>query len=120
MFLTASPASISASSFLPLPRVVAFVRRLSRRRGALVLLRHTDTGKAIRAVAKERYGATLIGIDVAHIYAVTFGIGAACIAVAACLLLPSYYVQSARRRGLCARRLHRRRASAAWARCRAR
>jgi branched-chain amino acid transport system permease protein len=56
------------------------------------VLRHTDTGKAIRAVSKERYGATLMGIDVAHIYAVTFGIGAACLAIAACLLLPSYYV----------------------------
>ena len=33
-----------------------------------------------------------MGIDVAHVYAVTFGIGAACLAIAACLLLPSYYV----------------------------
>jgi branched-chain amino acid transport system permease protein len=29
---------------------------------------------------------------VAHIYAVTFGLGTACLAVAACLLLPTYYV----------------------------
>ena len=60
----------------------------------------TDTGKAIRAVAKEKLGAALVGIDVAHIYAVTFGLGAACLAVAACLLLPIYYVNPARRRGL--------------------
>ena len=32
------------------------------------------------------------GIDVAHIYAVTFGIGTACLAIAACLLMPTYYV----------------------------
>ena len=56
------------------------------------LLPMTDTGKAIRAVAKEQLGAALVGIDVAHIYAVTFGVGAACLAVAACVLLPSYYV----------------------------
>jgi branched-chain amino acid transport system permease protein len=52
----------------------------------------TDTGKAIRAVAKEKLGAELSGIDVAHIYAVTFGLGTACLAVAACLLIPTYYV----------------------------
>ncbi len=52
----------------------------------------TDTGKAIRAVAKEKLGAELSGIDVAHIYAVTFGLGTACVAVAACLLIPTYYV----------------------------
>jgi branched-chain amino acid transport system permease protein len=57
-----------------------------------VLLAHTDTGKAIRAVAKEKLGASLAGIDVAHIYAVTFGLGATCLAIAACLLLPTYYV----------------------------
>ena len=55
-------------------------------------MRFTDTGKAIRAVAKEKLGAELSGIDVAHIYAVTFGLGTACLAVAACLLLPTYYV----------------------------
>jgi branched-chain amino acid transport system permease protein len=57
-----------------------------------ILLTFTDAGKAIRAVAKERMGATLVGIDPPHVYAVTFGLSAACCAVAACLLLPVYYV----------------------------
>ena len=56
------------------------------------LLRFTFTGKAIRAVAKERMGAALAGIDPPHIFAATFGLGAACLAIAACLLLPVYYV----------------------------
>jgi len=56
------------------------------------IMRYTSTGRAIRAVAKEKLGAQLAGIDVAHIYAVTFGLGTACLAVAACLLLPTYYV----------------------------
>ena len=56
-------------------------------------MRCTDTGKAIRAVAKEKLGAELVGIDVAHIYAVTFGLGTACLAIAACLLMPTYYVK---------------------------
>jgi len=55
-------------------------------------LAKSRTGRAIRAVAKERTGASLVGIDVGHIYAVTFGIGFACLAVAACLLLPSFYI----------------------------
>ncbi len=57
-----------------------------------LLLTTTDTGKAIRAVAREKLGARLVGIDVRHIYAVTFGLGCACLAVAACLLMPTYYV----------------------------
>ena len=62
---------------------------------ALVLwwfMAFTDTGRAIRAVAKEKLGANLVGIRVNHIYAITFGIGFACLAIAACLLLPSFYV----------------------------
>jgi len=55
-------------------------------------LARSRTGRAIRAVAKERTGANLVGIEVGHIYAVTFGIGFACLAVAACLLLPSFYI----------------------------
>ncbi|WP_439498909.1 branched-chain amino acid ABC transporter permease [Bosea sp. (in: a-proteobacteria)] len=57
-----------------------------------LVLARTDTGKAIRAVAKEKLGASLVGIDVRHVYAVTFGIGCATLAVAACLLMPTFYV----------------------------
>ena len=57
-----------------------------------LILAKTDTGRAIRAVAKERMGASLVGINVEHIYAVTFGLGAACVAIAACLLMPTFYV----------------------------
>ncbi len=79
-------------TFLALPRAVAFGVSCVVAVLLWLLLAHTDTGKAIRAVAKEKLGASLAGIDVAHIYAVTFGLGAACIAIAACLLLPTYYV----------------------------
>jgi branched-chain amino acid transport system permease protein len=57
-----------------------------------VLLLRSDIGRAIRAVAKEKTGAALVGIDVGHVFAVTFGLGAACLAVAACLLMPTYLV----------------------------
>ena len=77
---------------LSLPRLIGFGVTLLVAFLLFVLMTRTDTGRAIRAVAKERTGAALVGIDVAHIYAVTFGIGTACLAIAACLLLPSFYV----------------------------
>ena len=42
-----------------------------------VLMTKTDLGRAIRAVAKQREGARLVGIDVENIFAITFGIGIA-------------------------------------------
>ncbi|HEV7267555.1 MAG TPA: branched-chain amino acid ABC transporter permease [Falsiroseomonas sp.] len=77
---------------LGVPRVVGFGVAFLVALVLFVLLTMTDTGRAIRAVAKERTGAALVGIDVKHVYAVTFGIGTACLAVAACLLLPFFYV----------------------------
>ena len=43
-------------------------------------------------MAKEKQGARLMGIDVDHVYAMSFGIGLACLGAAACFLLPAYYV----------------------------
>jgi branched-chain amino acid transport system permease protein len=79
-------------AFLALPRVMGFAVVLAVALTLWLILDLTDTGKAIRAVAKEKLGAELSGIDVAHIYAVTFGLGTACLAIAACLLIPTYYV----------------------------
>src|SRR6478752_1959486 len=79
-------------AFLAVPRVVAFAVVIFVALGLWLIMRWTDTGKAIRAVAKEKLGAELSGINVAHIYAVTFGLGTACLAIAACLLVPTYYV----------------------------
>jgi len=79
-------------TFVVVPLAIGFAVSCAAAALLWLLLARTDTGKAIRAVAKEKLGAALAGIDVAHIYAVTFGLGAACLAVAACLLLPTYYV----------------------------
>jgi branched-chain amino acid transport system permease protein len=78
--------------FLPLPRLIGFGAVLGVALALWLIMSATDIGRAIRAVAKEKLGAELAGIDVAHIYAVTFGLGTACVAIAACLLIPSYYV----------------------------
>lgn len=79
-------------AYLAVPRVVAFGVVIMVALILWLVMSFTDTGKAIRAVAREKLGAELSGIDVAHIYAVTFGLGTACLAIAACLLIPTYYV----------------------------
>jgi branched-chain amino acid transport system permease protein len=79
-------------TFLAIPRVVGFVAAFAVALALWFLMTFTDIGRAIRAVAKEKLGAELAGIDVGHVYAVTFGLGTACVAVAACLLIPTYYV----------------------------
>jgi branched-chain amino acid transport system permease protein len=81
-----------AGLFLSTPKLIAFAASFAVAALLGLLLVKTDTGKAIRAVAKEKNGAALAGIDVNHIYAVTFGLGAACLAIAACLLMPTYLV----------------------------
>jgi branched-chain amino acid transport system permease protein len=73
-------------------KLVAFGGALAVTLVLALLLLKSDTGRAIRAVAKEKTGAALVGIDVGHVFAVTFGLGAACLAVAACLLMPTYLV----------------------------
>jgi len=51
-----------------------------------LLLRRTQTGRAIRAVAQNADSCTLVGIDVNRIYTLTFGIGSALAGVAGVLL----------------------------------
>jgi len=79
-------------AFLPYPKVVAFFGALVTAALLWLLMSHTDLGRAIRALAKERKGAQLVGINADHVFAMSFGLGVACLGVAACLLLPSYYV----------------------------
>jgi branched-chain amino acid transport system permease protein len=79
-------------ALLPVSRVVGVAAVIVLAIALWALLNLTDIGKAIRAVSKEKLGAELSGIDVAHVYATTFGLGTACVAIAACLLMPSFYV----------------------------
>lgn len=79
-------------AYLPLPKLVAFVGALATAALLWLLMSRTDLGRAIRALAKERKGARLVGIDTDHVFAMSFGLGIGCLGVAACLLLPSYYV----------------------------
>jgi len=48
---------------------------------------YTRLGTAIRACADNYTGALVVGLDVKHLYALTFGLGAACVGAAGCMLL---------------------------------
>jgi branched-chain amino acid transport system permease protein len=52
-----------------------------------VFFRFSLTGKAIRACADNQTGAQVVGLDVRRLYAITFGIGTACVGAAGALLL---------------------------------
>jgi branched-chain amino acid transport system permease protein len=79
-------------AFIALPKLIAFAGALVCAGLLVCVVQRTDLGRAIRAVAKEKQGARLVGIDVEHVYAMSFGIGLACLGAAACFLLPAYYV----------------------------
>ncbi len=49
--------------------------------------RFTPTGKAIRACADNYLGARVVGLNVRRYYALTFGLGSACVAVAGCMMV---------------------------------
>lgn len=53
----------------------------------LLFFKVTPTGRAIRACADNYLGAKVVGLPVDRLYALTFGIGAACIGAAGCIIL---------------------------------
>jgi branched-chain amino acid transport system permease protein len=57
-----------------------------------IFLHYTELGRILRATGQDRNTASLMGINVANIYAVAFGIGTALLSVAGLALIPFYYV----------------------------
>ena len=56
--------------------------------GALfAFFRYAATGKAIRACGDNYLGAQVVGLNVRHLFALTFGIGCACLGAAGAILL---------------------------------
>jgi len=83
---------VVADALVEVPRLIACAGAVVMALALFAFLRHTDVGKAIRALSEEPEGAMLMGIDVRRIRAVAFGIGAACVAVAGALVAPFFYV----------------------------
>ena len=55
--------------------------------GLLGFFRFTRTGTAIRACADNYTGAKVVGLDVEKLYAMTFGLGSACVGAAGVMLI---------------------------------
>src|SRR5262249_61414468 len=53
-----------------------------------LFLFRTNLGRSIRAAADNTYGALVIGTNVQRVYAVAFGVGAACVGAAGALVAP--------------------------------
>lgn len=75
-----------------MPKLVALAAAIIIATALWAFMRWTDLGRMIRAVAKEPVGARLVGINVKHVYAMSFGLGVACLGAAACLIMPVFYV----------------------------
>lgn len=74
--------------FVDLARLLTFGIALGLTLALWVFLHRTDLGQSIRAAADNVYGALVIGTDVRRVYAVAFGIGAACVGAAGALVAP--------------------------------
>ena len=59
--------------------------------GLYLLLYKTDLGRAVRATAQDKEIARLMGVKIAHVYALTFGIGAAITGMAGSLI-STYFI----------------------------
>ena len=67
-------------------RVFAAAAALAAAAGLFAFFRFTLAGKAIRACADNYLGAKVVGLNVKHLYALTFGLGSVCVAVAGCAM----------------------------------
>lgn len=93
-----SPAYASAgfhigTVVIPILRLAVFVTALLLTGALALFMSRTRIGQAIQATALDRYAASLVGIDVMKIYAITFGISSALAGAAGTLLalvLPIY------------------------------
>jgi branched-chain amino acid transport system permease protein len=79
-------------AILPITRVIASVAACVIFVALWLLIERTNFGRAMRAVAREPVGARVVGINVDRIYALTMGVGAACLGAAGALMLPIFYV----------------------------
>ena len=74
--------------FVDVARLIAFAVAVLLTLLLSLFLYRTDVGRSIRAAADNPYGALVIGTDVRRVYAIAFGVGAACVGAAGALVAP--------------------------------
>jgi branched-chain amino acid transport system permease protein len=75
-----------------LPQVVASIGCVLVTYLVYAFISRSKFGRALRATALDRQTALLMGINTNRIFALTFGLGTACVGVAGALLVNFYYV----------------------------
>ena len=83
--------SLDSFQFGPLivdaPKAYAGMAAIAAAAALFGFFRNTALGTAIRACADNYTGALVVGLDVKHLYALTFGLGAACVGAAGVMLV---------------------------------
>ena len=78
--------------FIPTPQLVASVGAILTTGAIYWFIHRTEMGMALMATAEDAEAASLMGINSDRMYALSWGLGAACVGVAGALLSTFYYV----------------------------
>jgi branched-chain amino acid transport system permease protein len=81
-----------AGLFIGLPQLAASVGALAAFGFLYWFITRTETGLALQATAQDRQAASLMGIDTQRMFALGWGIGAACVGAAGALLAMFFYI----------------------------
>ncbi|HEY0190877.1 MAG TPA: branched-chain amino acid ABC transporter permease [Kofleriaceae bacterium] len=84
--LHAGPISVNA------PWLLSFAITVVLAVGMYLFVMKSRFGRSVRAIAQNRYAASLVGIDVKRTQSLAFGLGLAAVGVAGGLLLPVFYL----------------------------
>jgi len=76
--------------FIGLPQLFSALGALATAGILFFLINRTEIGRALRATSEDREAAALMGIDTDRMYALAWGLGAACVGVAGALLATFY------------------------------
>src|SRR5262249_55763839 len=78
--------------FVGLPQLAASVGALAAFGFLYWFITRTETGLALQATAQDRQAASLMGIDTQRMFALGWGIGAACVGAAGAVVAPFFFL----------------------------
>jgi branched-chain amino acid transport system permease protein len=77
---------------IPIAKTVSLIIALITILLLFLFLKYTKKGRAIRATAQDRDVAKSLGVNVDHMFLLTWGLGIGCVAIAGTMLSTFYYV----------------------------